>query len=384
MYKSRDTGFSPDYLRPFNALKSSTVRVLVILFIWSSVWAMIGCISPIDAMRWSPEAVKPIDAETVLAETHQLTAGLHGPEQPLVSGDGSVVVGTADGKIWRLTRGSTTLLASVPGRVAGLALDQSGRVLIAAGRAGLWRMDGLDDGGGGLPRQLKELSWANDVIFDARRSLIFVSDSSNRFGNKAVARFLLLEALDPRKVGKVVAFKEDGSASWTLSKGLAFANGLALWPDGESLLVAETFRYRISRVFLDGEGHETGREVFASNLPGMPDGLAWGPDGLLWVAMPTQRSPTLDWLHNKPRIKNWIASLPALLLPDANKNGLVVGLDQNGKIAKVLIMNGRSKPAGITGLVWNGDDLLLSEGLGQRVWRVRISMDQPINQNDLR
>ncbi len=69
--------------------------------------------------------------------------------------------------------------------------------------------------------------------------------------------------------------------------GLMFANGVALAPDRSFVLVAETGRSRIQRYWLTGA--EAGSADIFCELPGHPDNMSVGPDGLFWVVIASER-----------------------------------------------------------------------------------------------
>ena len=56
---------------------------------------------------------------------------------------------------------------------------------------------------------------------------------------------------------------------------MTFANGMALTLLGDALFVCETFARRIARIAIDGSGAAAGMTVFARDLPGQPDGIAF-------------------------------------------------------------------------------------------------------------
>ncbi|GAA3436064.1 hypothetical protein GCM10018954_056730 [Kutzneria kofuensis] len=113
-----------------------------------------------------------------------------------------------------------------------------------------------------------------------------------------------------------------------LLDGLQFANGVALSADESYVAVAETGSYRISRVWLD-----TGRsEVLADNLPGIPDNLSTGADGLIWVALATPRNPVLDWTASRnPLLRKATWALPPSVLTRFEvRTTWVVAIDDSG------------------------------------------------------
>jgi sugar lactone lactonase YvrE len=76
---------------------------------------------------------------------------------------------------------------------------------------------------------------------------------------------------------------EDGSTLWHEGP-FRFANGLAFAAGGDALYVAETFAGRITRIEIGADG-SPGASSEIALLPGvLPDGLALGQEGDLYVA----------------------------------------------------------------------------------------------------
>lgn len=99
--------------------------------------------------------------------------------------------------------------------------------------------------------------------------------------------------------GRLVKYDIDtGECSVVLGE-LFFANGIAVSPDETYVLVNETMRYRVRRVYV--RGPRAGQvEVFVNNLPGFPDGISTGADGVFWLAVFAPRNPLLDAAGQKP------------------------------------------------------------------------------------
>jgi len=69
-----------------------------------------------------------------------------------------------------------------------------------------------------------------------------------------------------------------------VSTSLVGPNGMAITPDGETLLVAETDAKRIAAFRLDENGNLHDQRVFAE-LDGSPDGMCLDEEGAVWAAL---------------------------------------------------------------------------------------------------
>lgn len=78
---------------------------------------------------------------------------------------------------------------------------------------------------------------------------------------------------------------EDGRRTTVVADGLEFPNGLAITPDGATLLVAESTGRRLSAFDIAEDGNLSGRTVFADGLEGPPDGICLDDEGGVWAGM---------------------------------------------------------------------------------------------------
>ncbi len=90
----------------------------------------------------------------------------------------------------------------------------------------------------------------------------------------------------------------------------------------QSVLVTETTKFRILRLFISGDraGQE---EVVWDALPALADGLERDAEGNIWVGMIKQRSGLLTWAHANPWIKPLMLRLPLELLPVPTVTGVM-------------------------------------------------------------
>ncbi len=81
------------------------------------------------------------------------------------------------------------------------------------------------------------------------------------------------------KPGIVALVHPDGS-SRVVTDGLQFPNGMALTPDGRTLLVSESFAGRIAAFDIAADGSLTGRRAWAEGVA--PDGICVDAEGAVW------------------------------------------------------------------------------------------------------
>ena len=177
----------------------------------------------------------------------------------------------------------------------------------------------------------KPLYFAN-AIARAQNGIIYLSDSSIRFRRNKV----LLEVLESRQTGRVIAWDPDTGVSRVVIDQLPFPNGIVLQKNDQHLLISLTTRQQIVKLDLtDASAHP---QLFVA-LPGPPDNLhisyieEWGQP-VLWVGLSTKSSIITQWMNGSSNLRKVIAMLPPhKLLNFFKQYGIFVGLDvETGKI----------------------------------------------------
>jgi sugar lactone lactonase YvrE len=181
--------------------------------------------------------------------------------------------------------GAAETVCHVPGRPSGLGWMPDGSMLISSMVDR--RLLRLVDGELVTVAELRDhAAWhCNDLIVDGQ-------------GRAYVGEFGWDEGADPTiQPGRILRVDPGGAVS-VAADGLVFPNGMAITPDGRTMLVAETFAARISAFDRDGDGALSGRrtwaafsdrefattvEAIAAGVP-LPDGIALDAEGALWVA----------------------------------------------------------------------------------------------------
>ena len=123
-----------------------------------------------------------------------------------------------------------------------------------------------------------------------------------------------------------------------LATGLAFANGVALGPDEEYVLVNETAAHRITRVWLKGTKAGT-TDRFIENLPGYPDNLSFNGRDVFWVALAGPRIKALEDSLASPFMRKVAYRLQMIGLmpsPAPELYGCIVAIGTDGRVRATL------------------------------------------------
>jgi len=179
------------------------------------------------------------------------------------------------------------------------------------------------------------IAYADDVDIGPNGTVYF-SDASTKFGAQSVGSTMgasLLEIIEHKGTGRVLAYDPATQETRIVKDGFVFSNGVAMGPGGQSILVNETGKYRVYRIWVAGP--KSGQsEIIMDNLPGFPDNINPGPDGTFLVGLISQRSDWLDQNATKPLARKIAMRLPAFMRPQSQSYGHIVQIDVNGNVLK--------------------------------------------------
>jgi sugar lactone lactonase YvrE len=263
-----------------------------------------------------------------------------GAEDVVVDADGWVLTGTVDGSVFRVRPdgGRIDRIGHTGGRPLGLELLPDGRVLVCDASRGLLALDpatGRTEVLADLVRGQRILVCNNAAVHSD--GSIYFSDSS---------RVHPLERYEADLVentgsGRLLRRDPDGRVE-VLVEGLRFANGVALSGDESFVVVAESGGRSVVRHWLTGP--EAGRhETWVSDLPGYPDNVARGTDGLIWVAIASPTLRLLERMMGAPmplRRVSW--RMPRPLRPHPPRSARVMAFDEAGTLVRDLDLESSS------------------------------------------
>jgi sugar lactone lactonase YvrE len=318
-------------------MKKRVVLVALIVFA-AAIGVVLLAPAPVDPLAYTPP-MRP-EMTGVLETNTRLQEGAilpiedgHGPEGLDVDEEGRIYTGLQDGRIVRLSRdGKMEELANAGGRALGVQFDASGNLIIADAYKGLLSM-GPDSAIKVLSTEAEGVPFRfTDDLDIAKDGRIYFSDASSRF----FQRDYLYDLLEARPHGRLLRFDPKTGKTEVLLRDLYFANGVALAADDSYVLVHETYRYRIRKLWLSGD--KAGQdEIILDNAPGFVDNITRAPDGNFWVAVFTIRKPIMDDLfHPSVFLKKTLSKLPRFLWPKPAKVGLVLKMTGDGKILESL------------------------------------------------
>lgn len=251
-----------------------------------------------------------------------------GTEDVVVDPSGLVYTGTEDGAIFRLRPDGSRVdrVGHTGGRPLGLELLPDGRLLVCDAQHGLLALDPAD---GGIEPLLDTVSGTRMVFCNnaavAANGDIWFSDSSKVYGLADWKK----DFVENTRTGRLLRRTVSGEVEVLLA-GLAFANGVALAEDESWVAVAETGARSVVRLWLSGDRAGT-QDFLAQDLPGYPDNISRGSDGLVWVTISSPKDPLVERLMRAPMALRRISTrMPERLQPQVKRTVRVQAYDAAG------------------------------------------------------
>jgi len=342
---------------------------------WIGLAAALGALAaylllwpvPIEPASWSPPKAPELAGvympNEALAGTVRIEVGF-APESVTVDASGRVYAGLEDGSIVRWVDGGVEVIAELDGRALGMGFDADGSLIACDLNGRLLSID--EEGVVDLVSEVdgRPLGLVNDLDL-GEDGTIYFSESSTETTDT------LLDLLEHRGNGRLLSYDPTTAETTVLLDGLFYANGVAVSADGAFVLVVETTEYRVTRLWLAGP-RAGERDVFIDNLPGFPDGISCGADGVFWLALMNPRNGFIDWALERPWIRRVAARLPiAAFAGAAPRYGFVLGLNADGNVIHNLQDPSGKHFAGISCVVREGAFLyfgsLLEHAIGRTV-----------------
>ncbi len=255
-----------------------------------------------------------------------------GAEDVLVGPDGAVFTGTADGSVFRIAPGGARIdcVGRTGGRPLGLELLPDGRLLVCDAWLGLLA---LDTGTGRLEVLSRfvhgqRMRCVNNAAVHPGGDIWF-SDSTRVHD----IDHWEADIAENTATGRLLRRRPDGTVTVEVD-GLRFANGVALSADGAFVAVAESAGRSVVRRWLTGP--RTGLvDHLVADLPGYPDNIALGTDGLVWVTIASPTDPVVERVMRAPMAVRRLATrLPERLRPAPRRTARVMAFDDDGRVVR--------------------------------------------------
>jgi len=166
-----------------------------------------------------------------------------------------------------------------------------------------------------------------DDLDIASDGTIWFSDATTRYSHDDT----IYSFLENRATGRLLSYSPSTEITKIHLEDLYFANGVALGPDDQYVLINETANSRTRRLWLEGE--KAGKtDLFYEGFPGLPDNISYNGEGIFWVAFAANRVPAIEALAENTLIRKIIGGLPKKVFTPTTKHAFIVGLDLNGNV----------------------------------------------------
>jgi sugar lactone lactonase YvrE len=253
--------------------------------------------------------------------------------------EGAVFTGTDDGAIHRISPDGRRVeqVARTGGRPLGIEFRPDWRLLVCDARRGVLVVDPSNGAVQTLVAEVdgRPMRFCNNAAV-ARDGAVYFSDTSTVHGIDAWRA----EMVEVTRTGRLLRRSADGAVEILLD-GLAFANGVALAGDESFVAVAETAARTVVRHWLTGPAAGT-RDFLVEDLPGYPDNISRGSDGLIWVTIASPRDPVVERLQRGPMwVRRGVTRIPQRLQPAPKRTIRVQAYNDAGALVRDVQVDSR-------------------------------------------
>jgi len=208
------------------------------------------------------------------SDIETIAKNIPGAEGIAVANDRHIFIGAGDGWVYLITpNGEVSQYVKLPGRPLGIAIDRQENLYVCD-----WEAHGVYKVTAGKDISLfadsdgtHKMQFPNFCVFDDQGNL-YVSDTGTSRRNAQV--------YNPD--GKVFRISPNGECELFV-EGLYQTNGLAIRRGESALYVIQSAIDNVLRLEIKPDGRVGKTSVYASNLDGLPDGMAFTESGDLLV-----------------------------------------------------------------------------------------------------
>lgn len=209
-----------------------------------------------------------------VSDIETIATNIPGAEGIAIGNDGRIFVGAEDGWLYIISStGEVSQFTKLPGRPLGIAIDRQNNLFICDWDAhGVYKVSATGevslfaDSGGS-----HKMQFPNFCVFDEQGNL-YVSDTGSSRRNAQIYK----------PDGKIFRISPTGHSE-LFAEGLYQANGLAIRRGESALYVIQSAADNVLRLEIKPDGSLGRVSVYASNLNGLPDGMAFTESGDLLV-----------------------------------------------------------------------------------------------------
>lgn len=307
------------------------------------------------------------------------------PEDVILDDEDRLYCGTRHGDIVRFFPPDYQrheVFAHIGGAPLGMSFDRDHNLIVCIGGMGLYKV--APDGTVGKLTDETNRS-PMSVVDDSRLRLADdcdIAPDGRIYFSEATIRYEMhdwpVDALESRGNGRIISYDPATGRTRTEVRKLVFPNGICTAQDGRSILFAESWACRISRLWISGP--KAGKvERVVDQLPGYPDNINRASDGTYWCAIMGMRSPALDVALRMPAFRRRMSRRIApdqWLYPNLNV-GCVMRFNDAGEILDSLWDRRAANHPMITSMREHKGWLYLGGITNNRIGRVRLPNADP-------